>query len=77
MITVHKISGVQIVINAELIESLEGGAQQTVVNLATGNRFIVRESADEITQKVLEYRRKVAANATAPINPIRGYTREN
>jgi flagellar protein FlbD len=74
MITLHKLNGSAVVINAELIESLEIG-QQTVVALATGNRFLVRESADEITQKVLEYRRQVNALAKA-VNPIQGFERK-
>jgi flagellar protein FlbD len=60
MIKLHKINGGEIIINAELIENLEPG-RETVISLATGNRFIVRESADEVTQKVLEYRRAVGS----------------
>ena len=58
MITLHKLNGATVVINAELIESLEVG-QETVISLTTGNRFIVRESAQEVTEFVMEYRRKV------------------
>ena len=74
MIQLHKLNGAAIVINAELIESLEPG-QETVVSLATGNRFLVRESADEVTEKVLEYRRRVNS-AGKVVNPISGYERE-
>lgn len=74
MIKVHRLNGSEIVINAELIESLETG-QETVVSLATGNRFLVRETADEVTQKVLEYRRQVAVEGKV-VNPIQGYKRE-
>jgi flagellar protein FlbD len=74
MIKLHKLNGGEVVINAELIESLEPG-QETVISLATGNRYIVRESADEVTQKVLEYRRQVNADRKV-VNPIAGYKRE-
>jgi len=74
MIKLHKLNGSEVVVNAELIESLEPG-QETVVSLATGNRFIVRESADEVTQKVLEYRRQVNVSGKV-VNPISGYKRE-
>ncbi len=70
MIRLHKINGGEIVINAELIESLEPG-QETVVSLATGNRFIVRESADEVIKKVLEYRRAANTSGKA-VNPLSG-----
>lgn len=76
MVNLHKLNGTEIVLNAELIESLEsGGGQETVVALATGNRFLVRETADEVTRKVLEYRAKVNAGAKV-VNPIQGYIRE-
>jgi flagellar protein FlbD len=74
MIRLHKLNGGEVVINAELIESLEPG-RQTVVSLATGNRFLVRESADEVTEKVLEYRRAVNSSGKV-VNPISGYRKE-
>lgn len=74
MITLHKLNGSEVIINAELIEHLETGPQTTVC-LATGNKFLVTESAGEITEKVVQYRRRL--NAEHPVvNPIRGYTRE-
>ncbi|MEK7858007.1 MAG: flagellar FlbD family protein [Elusimicrobiota bacterium] len=76
MVKLHKLNGTEIVINAELIESLEsGGGQETVVALATGNRYLVTETPDEVTQKVLEYRAKVNAGPKV-VNPIQGYKRE-
>ena len=75
MIQVTRLNGTPLTINAELIESLEPGAQ-TVVSLATGNRFVVRESADEVTAKVIEYRRQLLVPGQA-VNPIRGYERKN
>jgi flagellar protein FlbD len=60
MISLHKLDGSEIVLNAELIESVEPG-KQTVISLSTGNRFMVRETAAEITEKVLDYRRRVLA----------------
>lgn len=74
MITAHKLNGAKIVINAELIESLEG-EREAVVSLATGNRFVVRESPDEIIEKVLEYRRAVNAQGKV-VNPIAGFERK-
>lgn len=57
MITLHKLNGSDLVINADLIESLEGG-HETVVALTTGNRYVVRESAKEIIEKVVSYHRQ-------------------
>ena len=73
MIRLHRINGQELVVNAELIETLEPGPQ-TVVHLATGNKVLVRETADEVVAKVLEYRKAVAASGK-PVNPIAGYER--
>lgn len=75
MIKLHRLNGAEIVINAELIECLEPG-QQTCVILATGNRFLVTETAEDITERIVAYRRKVNAEGKV-VNPIAGYKREN
>ncbi len=74
MVKLHKLNGSEIVINAELIESLEPGPQ-TTISLATGNRFLVRENADEVMEKVVEYRRAVNSSGKV-VNPISGYVKE-
>ncbi len=75
MIVVHKLNGTQLTINAEPIECLEGGAQTCVV-LATGNRFNVTETPEQITDLVIAYRKKVGTEGKVA-NPIKGYQREN
>ena len=77
MITLHKLNGAEVVVNAELIETLDAGPE-TTVHLATGNKLMVREKADEIVAKVVEYRKAVNAAVVAdgkPVNPIKGYER--
>ncbi|MDD5304328.1 MAG: flagellar FlbD family protein [Elusimicrobia bacterium] len=74
MITLHKLNGLPVVINAELIETLEPGPE-TLVHLATGNKISVRENADEIVAKVVEYRKAVNSSGKA-VNPISGYERQ-
>ncbi|OGR89901.1 MAG: hypothetical protein A2V88_12835 [Elusimicrobia bacterium RBG_16_66_12] len=73
MISLHKLNGMEVVVNAELIETLEPGPQ-TVVHLATGNKVVVREKADEVVSKVMEYRKSVNSSGKA-VNPISGYER--
>lgn len=74
MISVTRLNGSPLTINAELIETVEK-TPDTVISLATGNRYLVRETVDEVVAKVVEYRRKV--NAERPVvNPIQGFQRE-
>ena len=58
MIKVKKINGEEIVINAELIETVEA-RPDTTISLATGNKIIVKDTVSEIIEKVIEYRRLV------------------
>jgi flagellar protein FlbD len=74
VIKLHKLNGLEIVVNAELVETLEGGPE-TVVHLATGNKLTVTEKADEIIAKVVEYRKAVNSAGKA-VNPIAGYERQ-
>ncbi|MBI5242353.1 MAG: flagellar FlbD family protein [Elusimicrobia bacterium] len=74
MIKVTRLNGQEITINAELIEAVEA-CPNTVISLATNNRYLVKETVDEVVGKVIEYRKRV--NAERPVrNPIEGYKRE-
>ena len=73
MIKVHRLNGFEISINAELIEFVES-TPDTSISLATGNRIIVRETVDEVLEKVTDYRRKVYADKKV-VNPIERYRR--
>lgn len=74
MITLKKLNGQSVTLNAELIESLEA-TPDTIISLATGNRFVVRETVEEVIAKVLEYRKQVYSTK-AVVNPIEGYKKK-
>jgi flagellar protein FlbD len=63
MIKVRKINGEEIVINAELIETVEA-RPDTTISLVTGNKIIVQDTVSEVVEKVLEYRRLVNQKRT-------------
>ncbi len=46
------------VINAEIIQTLEA-TPDTVITLTTGAKYIVKESCDEVIDKVIAYKRKI------------------
>ena len=58
MIRVKKINSKEIVINCELIESIEGGVD-TVVSLTTERKYVVMDSPIEIIEKVIAYRKAI------------------
>ena len=47
-------------LNSDLIESIEA-TPDTVISLSTGKKVIVRESVQEIIERVVVFRRKLAA----------------
>lgn len=55
MIKLHKLNGQEIVINLDLIEIIES-IPETKIILTTGNQYLVKETIDEIIQKVSEYK---------------------
>ncbi|MEK6544899.1 MAG: flagellar FlbD family protein [Elusimicrobiota bacterium] len=58
MIVLKKLNGKDIVINAEIIETIEA-APDTVITLVTGNRYIVKDSTEEVRAKVIEFKREI------------------
>jgi flagellar protein FlbD len=61
MIEVTRLRGSKVVLNAELIETIEE-TPDTVITLTSGKRYIVSESSDELVSRVIEYKRKIYNN---------------
>lgn len=58
MIEVTRLRGKKITINAELIEVVEE-TPDTVITLTNGKKFVVSESVKEVTELVIDYKRKI------------------
>jgi flagellar protein FlbD len=71
MIKLEKLNGTMVVLNAELIESIEA-APDTVINLATGNRYLVKNSVDEVIALVVAYKTKVYSERKC-VDPLEGF----
>jgi len=61
MIRLHRLNGAEVIVNAELIESVESHGAQTVLALATGNKIVVKEAATDVVQRVIDYKKTVYA----------------
>jgi len=55
MIKVTRLDETEIVINAELIESVEE-THDTIITTTTGKKYRVKETADEVVDKIMKYR---------------------
>jgi flagellar protein FlbD len=58
MIHLTRLNQIPLVVNADLIEHIEM-TPDTVIALTTGQKILVRESPNEIIDKVIRFRRSV------------------
>jgi flagellar protein FlbD len=58
MIELTRLNGSIFVLNADLVETVET-TPDTVILLSNGHRYVVRESMEEVTKRILAFRRRV------------------
>ncbi|ABY92969.1 MAG: Flagellar FlbD family protein [Caldanaerobacter subterraneus] len=58
MIYVTRLNNEEFIINAELIEFIEK-TPDTVISLTTGKKIVVKETPEEIIQRVIEYKQRI------------------
>lgn len=52
--------GTEFYVNAELIEIIEM-TPDTIISLTNGRKLLVRESAEEVISRVVDYKRRILA----------------
>ena len=57
MIQVTRLNGKGLVLNAELIQFIEA-TPDTVITLLNHEKIVVKESSDQVVERVLQYRRE-------------------
>jgi uncharacterized protein YlzI (FlbEa/FlbD family) len=72
MIRLHRLNGSEVVVNAELIESIDAHGNETVLSLATGNKIIVTEPMANVVQKTIDYKKTVFTGASYLPDFLRG-----
>jgi flagellar protein FlbD len=58
MIPLRRLNNKMIMINADLIESLES-TPDTVVTLTSGNKLLVRDTMEEVQTKIVDFKRRI------------------
>ena len=76
MIQLTRLNHVPLIVNADLIEHVEV-TPDTVVALTTGQRFMVLESAEEVVEKVIQFRKAILASAHCPLKVMDRTVDEN
>lgn len=68
MINLTRLNGQNLVINGDLIERMED-RPDTIITLITGNQFIVKDSVEQVMEKVIQYKQRVNLGTTQT-NPL-------
>ncbi len=58
MIRLTRLNHVPVVLNSDLIEHIEE-SPDTVIQLTTGQIVRVRETADEVVERIVQFRRRI------------------
>jgi flagellar protein FlbD len=61
MIKLTRLNHVPLIVNSDLIEQIEV-TPDTVISLTSGQKLIVLESAEEIVEKVISFRKSVLSS---------------
>jgi flagellar protein FlbD len=69
MIYVTRLNRKPLVLNSDLIEQIEM-TPDTVISLTTGEKIMVLESSDELVEKIVNFRRSIAAGVAGPLSPV-------
>ena len=69
MIKLTRLNNQPLVVNCDLIKSVEN-APDTVLTLVTGEKIIVRETSEQILDRVIAFRRAVLAGLTPPATDL-------
>ncbi len=66
MITLTRLDGSDLILNADLIEFVEP-KPDTYISLITGKRLVVRETPNQVIDRVVAYRREAGRHLTPPV----------
>ncbi|HZU42252.1 MAG TPA: flagellar FlbD family protein [Terriglobales bacterium] len=68
MIKLTRLNNQPLAVNSDLIKFVEQ-APDTVITLVTGEKLVVRESAEEVLERIIGFRRAILHGLGAPWEP--------
>jgi flagellar protein FlbD len=74
MIQLTRLNGIPIVLNSDLIKTAEA-SPDTMLTLINGEKIIVREPCEEVTERVLAYRARLLSVVARRLTPYEGLQR--
>ncbi len=64
MITVTRLNDADLIINCDLIESIES-TPDTTITMTTGRKIIVKESVNVLIERIVDFKRMIIQKYTA------------
>jgi flagellar protein FlbD len=71
MIVLSRLNGDKFVLNAYFIETIEE-TPDTVISLTSGKKLMVKDKAEDVVKRVIEYKRMCNATVTVVKREING-----
>lgn len=71
MVRLTRLNQEPMILNSDLIEHIET-TPDTVISLLTGQKWVVRESADEVVSRIVEFRRTIQRPTALPFGVLAG-----
>ena len=71
MIQLTRLNNARLALNSDLIKYVEQ-APDTVITLLSGEKLVVRETTDQVIERVLEFRRAIMGTLTNFRRPANG-----
>jgi flagellar protein FlbD len=65
MVNLTRLNHEAIVVNSDLIEHIET-TPDTVLSMTTGQRIMVLETVDEVIERIVQFRQRIAGVSCAP-----------
>jgi flagellar protein FlbD len=59
MIKITRLNGTSFILNCELIETVED-TPDTIISIINGKKFVVKETIDEVIEKMIEYKKRLS-----------------
>jgi flagellar protein FlbD len=60
MIALRRLNNEAVMVNPDLIEHIEANPD-TVITLTSGNKLLVRDTMDEVREKIIAFKRRIYA----------------
>jgi flagellar protein FlbD len=72
MIKVTRLNNIEMIVNAERIQSLQA-TPDTLITFTNKDRLMVREPVEELSKRILDYRRMVFQNQVSVVDILQQF----